>query len=72
MYSETAEGREVQCGIWSFAEVGKGMQTLKIYDQEMLSKDNIGVCMNAIRNIILEILNPEIPFVEENKKIGVE
>ncbi|MBP7174187.1 MAG: PD-(D/E)XK nuclease family protein [Cloacibacterium sp.] len=67
MYSGDMENQELQCGIWSFAEAGKGVQTLKIYDEYMLNKSNIQVCMNAIRTIILEILNPEIPFVEENK-----
>lgn len=55
---------QLQCGIWSFAEIGKGVQTLKIYDNENIDNENVIVCMNSIKNIILEILNPEIPFKE--------
>ena len=55
---------QLQCGIWSFAEIGKGVQTLKIYDNENIDNENVSVCMNSIKNIILEILNPEIPFKE--------
>ena len=54
----------LQCGIWSFAEIGKGVQTLKIYDDENIDNENVSICMNSIKNIILEILNPEIPFKE--------
>ena len=55
---------QLQCGIWSFAEIGKGVQTLKIYDDENIDNENVSICMNSIKNIILEILNPEIPFKE--------
>ena len=55
---------QLQCGIWSFAEIGKGVQTLKIYDNESIDNENVSICMNSIKNIILEILNPEIPFKE--------
>ena len=55
---------QLQCGIWSFAEIGKGVQTLKIYDNENIDNENVSICMNFIKNIILEILNPEIPFKE--------
>ena len=55
---------QLQCGIWSFAEIEKGVQTLKIYDNENIDNENVSICMNSIKNIILEILNPEIPFKE--------
>ena len=55
---------QLQCGIWSFAEIGKGVQTLKIYDDENIDNENVSICMNSIKNIILEILNPEIPCKE--------
>ena len=55
---------QLQCGIWSFAEIGKGVQTLKLYDNENIDNENVSICMNSIKNIILEILNPEIPFKE--------
>ena len=55
---------QLQCGIWSFAEIGKGVQTLKIYDNENIDNENVSICMNSIKNIILEILNPEILFKE--------
>ena len=64
LYNEKFSANQLQCGIWSFAEIGKGVQTLKIYDNENIDNENVSICMNSIKNIILEILNPEIPFKE--------
>ncbi len=64
LHNERFAVNRLQCGIWSFAEIGKGVQTLKLYDNENIDNENISVCMNSIKNIILEILNPEIPFKE--------
>ena len=64
LHNENFSVNQLQCGIWSFAEIGKGVQTLKIYDDENIDNENVSVCMNSIKNIILEILNPEIPFKE--------
>ncbi len=51
-------GRSIQTGIWSFAEVGKGVVPLHF------EKGELQDAMVSIRNLILEILNPEIPFTE--------
>ena len=64
LHNEKFSVNQLQCGIWSFAEIGKGVQTLKIYDNENIDNENVIICMNSIKNIILEILNPEIPFKE--------
>ena len=64
LHNERFYVNQLQCGIWSFAEIGKGVQTLKIYDNENIDNENVSICMNSIKNIILEILNPEIPFKE--------
>lgn len=64
LHNEGFAVNQLQCGIWSFAEIGKGVQTLKIYDNENIDNENVSICMNSIKNIILEILNPEIPFKE--------
>jgi len=64
LHNEKFYVNQLQCGIWSFAEIGKGVQTLKIYDNENIDNENVSICMNSIKNIILEILNPEIPFKE--------
>ena len=64
LHNEGFAVNQLQCGIWSFAEIGKGVQTLKIYDNENIDNENVIICMNSIKNIILEILNPEIPFKE--------
>ena len=64
LHNEKFYVNQLQCGIWSFAEIGKGVQTLKIYDDENIDNENVSICMNSIKNIILEILNPEIPFKE--------
>ena len=59
-YSEY-QGKEVIAGIWSFAEAAKGVNPLEIinggYDTAMVS----------VKNLILEILNPELPFIESEK-----
>jgi len=64
LHNEKFSVNQLQCGIWSFAEIGKGVQALKIYDNENIDNENVSICMNSIKNIILEILNPEIPFKE--------
>lgn len=49
----------IETGIWSFAEVGKGLQNVEIKD------GNLDDALQSIRNLILEILNPEKPFEEK-------
>ena len=51
-------GRNVQTGIWSFAEVSKGVVPLQF------AKGELQDAMVSIKNLILEILDPEIPFTE--------
>ncbi|WHF52192.1 PD-(D/E)XK nuclease family protein [Chryseobacterium gotjawalense] len=57
----------VECGIWSFAEANKGVQNLQIYGDEEISNQSLVSPMNWIKNVIVEILNPENDFVEEVK-----
>lgn len=57
----------VQCGIWSFAEVNKGIQNLCIFGENDISASNLATPMSAVRNVILDILNPETEFVEKPK-----
>ena len=49
----------IETGIWSFAEVKNGVQNVEIKD------GNLDDALQSIRNLILEILNPEIPFTEK-------
>lgn len=51
----------IETAIWSFAEVNNGPQNLNFTD---ISDSEIE---DSIRNLIFEILNPEIPFVEKEK-----
>lgn len=51
----------VETAIWSFAEVKNGPQKLNFIDIEDSEVED------AIRNLILEILNPEIAFEEKEK-----
>lgn len=51
--------QNMQCGIWSFAEVTKGVQPLQ------LMEGTPEEAMESIANIIKEILNPEVDFVEK-------
>lgn len=46
-------------GIWSFAEVNKGVQQLTFED------GSLETALISIRNLILEILDPDIPFEEK-------
>lgn len=51
-------GLPVQTGIWSFADAKKGVVSLEF------AQGNLENAMVSIKNLILEILNPEISFVE--------
>lgn len=55
--------KNVETAIWSFAEVNNGPQKLNFNDIE----DN--EVEDSIRNLIAEILNPEVPFEEREKVI---
>lgn len=57
----------VQCGIWSFAEVSKGVQTLSLFGDDEISAGNLETPMNAVKNVILDILDPQNKFVESVK-----
>lgn len=52
-------GAPVQTGIWSFAEVKNGVVPLQFIE------GNLEESLISIRHLILEILNPELPFAEE-------
>ncbi len=51
----------VETAIWSFAEVNNGPQNLNFIDIEDSEVED------SIRNLIFEILNPEVPFEEKEK-----
>ena len=53
LHNEGFAVNQLQCGIWSFAEIGKGVQTLKIYDNENIDNENVSICMNSIKNSAL-------------------
>lgn len=53
----------VRCGIWSFKAPSLGPKCLKIDKEEALDILGVNTAMEAIKNLILEILNPEIPFI---------
>jgi ATP-dependent helicase/nuclease subunit B len=55
---------QLECGIWSFAETKKGVQSLELYDETSLNLKNLGMPLTSIKNLILEILNPELTFME--------
>lgn len=56
-------GQPVETGIWSFAEVNRGVVPLDF------EKGSLDEAMASIRGLIKEILDPAIPFVEEKKVI---
>lgn len=51
----------VETAIWSFAEVNNGPQNLNFIEIEDSEVED------SIRNLIAEILNPEVPFEEKEK-----
>ncbi|KFC22780.1 PD-(D/E)XK nuclease family protein [Epilithonimonas lactis] len=51
----------VETAIWSFAEVNNGPQNLNFIDIEDSEVED------SIRNLIAEILNPDVPFEEKEK-----
>ncbi len=48
----------IETGIWSFAEVGKGVQSLVFKEGDL----DDAIC--SVKNLILEILDPHVDFVE--------
>ena len=52
-------GLPVQTGIWSFADARKGVVALEFAQGELEN------AMVSLQNLILEILNPEVSFVED-------
>ena len=51
-------GLPIETGIWSFAEARKGVVSLQF------DRGNIDDAMKSIKSLILEILNPDINFIE--------
>jgi len=58
-------GFPIETGIWSFAEARKGVVSLQF------DKGNIDDAMRSVKNLILEILNPDLTFVENVKSYTV-
>ncbi|WP_407402603.1 PD-(D/E)XK nuclease family protein [Chryseobacterium sp.] len=54
-------GQPISTGIWSFADAKSGVASLSF------AEGNLNDAMKSVRNIILEILNPDISFVENTK-----
>ncbi|MGZ5211566.1 MAG: PD-(D/E)XK nuclease family protein, partial [Kaistella sp.] len=58
----------LECGIWSFAEVNKGVQNLQLFGEKEISAQLLEMPMQSIKNVILYILDPEKKFVEVVKE----
>ncbi len=56
-------GKYPQTAIWSLTEVNKGAVNLQF------AKGNLEDAMVSIRNLIREILNPEVPFTEKTRAV---
>lgn len=54
-------GYPIETGIWSFADAKKGMVSLQF------DKGDIDEAMKSVKSLILEILNPDVNFVESVK-----
>ena len=57
----------VECGIWSFAEVNEGVQKLEIFGTDEIALQQLEKPMVSVKNLILEILDPEINFAEKEQ-----
>ena len=53
------KNRELETGIWSFAEVNNGVQKVEF------TEGHFEDSLVSVKNLILEILNPDIPFTEK-------
>ncbi|CAD7815848.1 hypothetical protein CHRY9390_03050 [Chryseobacterium aquaeductus] len=51
-------GFPIETGIWSFADAKKGVASLEF------AQGNLDDAMQSVKSLIMEILNPEISFVE--------
>ena len=54
-------GFPIETGIWSFADAKKGVASLEF------AEGNLEDAMQSIQSLIMEILNPEISFIENVK-----
>lgn len=54
-------GFPVETGIWSFADAKKGVVSLEF------AQGNLDDAMKSVQSLIMEILNPEISFIENIK-----
>nr|WP_314490496.1 PD-(D/E)XK nuclease family protein [uncultured Chryseobacterium sp.] len=54
-------GFPVETGIWSFADAKKGVVSLEF------AQGNLDDAMQSVQSLIMEILNPEISFIENIK-----
>lgn len=54
-------GFPIETGIWSFADAKNGVASLEF------AQGNLDDAMKSVQNLILEILNPEISFIENVK-----
>ena len=54
-------GFPVETGIWSFADAKKGVSSLEF------AQGNLDDAMKSVKSLILEILNPDINFIENVK-----
>lgn len=57
--------REINCGIWSFAETKKGVRLLELDGNSDLTAYETDKAMKSVKYLIEEILNPEIDFTAE-------
>ena len=53
------KNRELETGIWSFAEVNNGVQNVEF------TEGHFEDSLVSVKNLILEILNPEVLFTEK-------
>ncbi|PID95442.1 MAG: hypothetical protein CSA94_01600 [Bacteroidetes bacterium] len=68
LYAENTTETEVEAGIFSFKNLSAGLLRIGVgrgrAKQYGVNSENIADFMNSIKEIIAEILNPDIPFVE--------
>lgn len=56
----------VKVGIWSFKKPFRGLEILKIDSSESLNESQATILFEEVSRLILEIADPDIPFVEKS------
>lgn len=58
---------QLQCGIWAFDQPEFGVELLSIENNQLLAIEDLRIYTDKINDLILEIIDPNTPFIEKLK-----